>query len=285
MRKSLRQITFRLYLSFFASVLFVFFKLIEGIPRGPKVSTFFLEKVWGRSQKIQTTKGEVYFSCPDWLSRYRAKTLYEKEPETIAFIHSFDSNSIFWDIGANIGIYSIYAGKVKGARTYSFEPSLLNVELLFRNIQLNNLSKKITIIPIALSNKTSILDLYMSKNDLRWAGAHNSMGSNTSFTGDGMTRYITSSQISCTGQDMVEVFELPIPSHIKIDVDGLEGDVIEGLGRLVKEVSFILVEVDYSNKLLNKQVERLMESHNFIRLMEAFNHKYSGNQLWKNSEK
>jgi FkbM family methyltransferase len=282
--KRLLKAPYILYLRFFSSVLFAFLKLVEILPRGRRVSTLFLEKVWSRTEKVKTSNESILFASPDWLSKYRANSFYEKEPETIAFLNTLTKDSILWDVGANIGIYSIYASKVKNVRVYSFEPSLLNVELLFRNVQINDLGSRITILPIALSNKTSILDFYMSKNDLHWAGAHNSIGSNTDFTGDEMKNFITSSQIACMGEDIIKIFKIPFPTHIKIDVDGLEGEVIEGLETILTKVEFILVEVDESNKDLNAQVKNLFGRKNFERIYELNKMRYIGNQLWKNKD-
>ena len=169
--KRLLKAPYILYLRFFSSVLFAFLKLVEILPRGRRVSTLFLEKVWSRTEKVKTSNESILFASPDWLSKYRADSFYEKEPETIAFLNTLTKDSILWDVGANIGIYSIYASKVKNVRVYSFEPSLLNVELLFRNVQINDLGSRITILPIALSNKTSILDFYMSKPNNMWLNA------------------------------------------------------------------------------------------------------------------
>jgi FkbM family methyltransferase len=280
--KKYLKIIYAIYLRLFSSLLLLVLILVEMLPRGRRISTLFFERVWGRFHKVQTEKGPIYFCTPDWLSKFRANSFYEKEPETIKFIETFNTESVFWDVGANIGIYSIYASKLKNTRVYSFEPSLLNVELLFRNVQINDLGEKITIVPIALSNKTSVLDFFMSKNDLRWAGAHNSIGSNTSYTGGRMTDFITSSQVTCRGDDLLKIFNLPIPTHIKIDVDGLEGDVIEGLQTMLKEIKFVLIEVDESNKILNDRVKNMMERENFLRILEVGQVQYAGNQLWKN---
>lgn len=257
---------------------------MEILPRGRRISTLFLEKVWARAEKVKTSGEPIFFTAPDWLSKYRADSFYEKEPETIAFLNTLTKDSIFWDVGANIGIYSIYAGKVLGARVFSFEPSMMNLEILFRNIQRNNLGDQVTIVPIALSNKNSALNLFMSRDDLHWAGAHNSIGSNTSFTGEKMKNFVTQKQISCTGESMIKVFDLTIPTHIKIDVDGLEGDVIEGLGAVIDKIEYFLVEVDDSNKDLDKKIKRLFEAKKFIRLRQAFGELYVGNQLWKNQK-
>ena len=62
------------------------------------------------------------------------KRLFKKEPETISWINNFYKFKInkkikFWDIGANIGVYSIYAGKkYKNIEIVSFEPSTSNLE-------------------------------------------------------------------------------------------------------------------------------------------------------------
>ena len=47
----------------------------------------------------------------NYYTSLRVNTFYSKEPETLKWIDNFneDKNIIFWDIGANIGLYSIYA--------------------------------------------------------------------------------------------------------------------------------------------------------------------------------
>jgi FkbM family methyltransferase len=281
MKKSLRVI-YVVYLKFFSSVLFLLVNSIELLPRGRVVSTFFLEKIWDRTEKVDTTKGPISFAAPDWLSKYRANSLYEKSPETIAFLNTLTKESILWDIGANIGIYSIYAGKVTGARVYAFEPSMMNLELLFRNIQVNNLGDRITIIPLALSDKDSVLDLFMSRENLHWAGAHNSIGQNTSQDGKAMTEPKVSSQLSATGANLISQFNVPAPTHVKIDVDGLESLVIQGLQFYIEKIQYILVEVDANNKSEDSSISSLLKSKNFSKISDFAGNRYVGNQLWKN---
>jgi FkbM family methyltransferase len=281
--KRLLKAPYVLYLRFFSSVLFAFLKLVEVLPRGRRISTLFLERVWARTEKVKTSNGSILFASPDWLSKYRADSFYEKEPETIAFLNTLTKDSILWDVGANIGIYSIYAGKVAGARVYSFEPSMMNLELLFRNVQENNLGNQVTIVPIALSNKNSVLDLFMSREDLHWAGAHNSIGQNINQGGKEMDRPKTSSQISATGSNLISNFALPTPTHIKIDVDGLESLVIQGLEDYLENIKFILVEIDAKNLNENLNISTLLTSKNYSRISEVSGHKFDENQLWKNN--
>ena len=59
----------------------------------------------------------------------------------------------YFGIFANIGLYSCYAAKKNKCNVYAFEPSVFNIELLARNIYINNLSDKIRIISLPLTEK------------------------------------------------------------------------------------------------------------------------------------
>ena len=75
---------------------------------------------------------------------YTDLSFFTKEPETLDWINNFEQkeNLIFWDIGANIGLYSIYNSiKNKDSITISFEPSSSNLRILSRNISINKLKK------------------------------------------------------------------------------------------------------------------------------------------------
>lgn len=71
--------------------------------------------------KITVNGKDLHFATPDARARWRVETLYTKEPDTIAWIERFEPNSVFWDVGANIGIYSLYAAAF-GHEVYAFEP-------------------------------------------------------------------------------------------------------------------------------------------------------------------
>ena len=78
---------------------------------------------------------------------WRAETYETKEPDTIEWIDSFfREGDVIYDIGANIGQYSLYAAKkLKGnCRILAFEPEALNYSKLNKNIVLNNLTDSIT---------------------------------------------------------------------------------------------------------------------------------------------
>ena len=88
---------------------------------------------------------KLSFVTPNPLNIYRVKSFSTKEPETLEWIDSFTNDSVFWDVGANIGLYSCYAATKKGCDVIAFEPSVFNLELLARNISNNQLLEKISI--------------------------------------------------------------------------------------------------------------------------------------------
>lgn len=81
------------------------------------------------------------FYVPNAQCRYRVSSFSTKEPDTLEWMDTIPPGSVIWDIGANVGLYSVYAAKSRGARVFAFEPSVFNLELLARNIFLNQLQQ------------------------------------------------------------------------------------------------------------------------------------------------
>src|SRR5689334_3764195 len=113
----------------------------------------------------KTKSGVIKFFCPGPMPEWRAQTLFTKEPETLEWIDGFDPDSVFWDIGANVGIYTIYAGSRK-LRVNAFEPSSANYYLLNRNIEINGFDDRVLAYCLAFSNQTGPDTFYMSNSEL-----------------------------------------------------------------------------------------------------------------------
>ena len=62
-------------------------------------------------KSIMINKRKVSFFVPNQILDWRIRTYYSKEPDTLVWIKNFKEkkNLVFWDIGANVGLYSIYA--------------------------------------------------------------------------------------------------------------------------------------------------------------------------------
>ena len=139
---------------------YIIFKILNFIDEVFKFITkksvlvWFKEFIHDTSYKnIIINNKEIKFFTPNLLTEYRVMSFYSKEPETLEWIDKFKNkkNSIFWDIGSNIGLFSIYNTlKNKNFTTISFEPSTSNLRVLSRNIFINKFENKIKIFPIPL---------------------------------------------------------------------------------------------------------------------------------------
>ncbi len=120
--------------------------------------------------KICIYGDELCFNVNSELEMYRVESLFDKEPETIAWIDGGTRASegnpvVFYDIGANIGICSFYAAyNARNAKVFSFEPVSNNYISLQSNLWLNKLNN-VTPLNIALSRNRKLTSLYLS--DLR----------------------------------------------------------------------------------------------------------------------
>ena len=273
-------ILFVVYKKVLSSFFLTIFFIINKLPKGKFATSIGLEKIWNITFKNKNENKVYLFHTPNWLTEYRARTLFSKEPETISWIDGFPLNSVLYDIGANVGLYSVYAAKSRNSRVLAFEPSFLNLELLFRNIQTNNLQDKITIIPLSLSNSSKIENFYMQDGDNIWGGAHNSSGSNITYDGKFMDNFVTSSQITISLDLLVEIFQLPTPNYIKIDVDGIEKIILQGALKSLSKATGILIEVDEKDVNQNAEIAKILGNLGFVKL--NLNNKFdlTQNQIW-----
>jgi FkbM family methyltransferase len=207
--------------------------------------------------------GRKVFKIHDYgiITRYRASSFESKEPETIDWIDSFAPGESLLDIGANIGVYSLYAAS-KGSYVVAMEPDALNYALLNLNIRLNNFGKTILPYSVAVHNEAKFSKFNISSYE--WGGALNSFDNTLDFAGN------TYKPVHSQG-----VYGIPLdeflpqinfkPVHIKIDVDGNENLILSGAYNSLRcsKLKSILVELDESR---NDYIEaiQLIEQAGFV---------------------
>lgn len=199
--------------------------------------------------------------CPNSLSLWRAKTLLSKEPDTIEWINSFNEDDVLYDIGANVGLYSTYAA-CKGIQVFAFEPESQNYALLNRNIHLNNLEKKAVAFNIALSSENKI-DCLCLNEFLPGASMHN-LGENLDYNKNKFTSVFKQGILALTLDRLISEFDVTVPHHIKIDVDGLERSIVDGGAQTLKnpKVKSLLIELNTVLKE-NLEVIEILGSYGF----------------------
>jgi len=138
----------------------------------------------------------------------------EKE-QTAAMLREIGEGHTFFDIGANVGYYSILASKLVGAKgqVIAFEPVVRNIAYLQRHLELNK-AENVRIMPFAMSSKSGILSFS--------PGPNSAMGSLDIEGGSGELLVPTT-----TLDEIVDLLGLT-PDVLKIDVEGAETELFRG---------------------------------------------------------
>lgn len=192
-------------------------------------------------------------------SHWRAGTLFTKEPGTLEWLQSFKPDDVLVDIGANVGMYSLYAAVVAGARVFAFEPESQNYAELMRSILLNAAHHKVTAFCVAIGDKPlDVSRLYLSRF---------STGMSFHDFGEASRDYDAQSrfQQGCIGFSLdylVSEGHVPAPTHIKIDVDGHENKVLAGMRQTLAsgKVKTLLLECDPTLPGTKENVDSLLRS-------------------------
>lgn len=176
--------------------------------------------------------GQAVFMTPTETTRWRAKTLLEKEPVTVRWIDRVIApGEILLDVGANVGGYSVLAG-LKGVEVWSIEPEAANHALLVTNLSANGLDSA-RAVRVALSDKAGRGELRLSSSEAG-AACHELGGTGPLMQPvevETIDRLIASKRVRA-------------PDHIKIDVDGIEPKVLAGATKALRRARSLLIEVD-----------------------------------------
>lgn len=216
----------------------------------------------GRIHEVKHGGLTLKFAAPNPLCDWRARTFSTKEPETLEWIDSIPTGAVLWDIGANIGLYSVYAARSRGCRVWAFEPSVFNLELLARNIHANDLTDLICIVPVALSDRLGSSQMRMTTTE--WGGALSTFGREFGWDGEAIRQVFKFQTLGLSMEDAVQRLALPDPDFIKMDVDGLEHFILQGGAAVLQGAKGVLIEVNDDFHAQAKQCQRLLNEAGLV---------------------
>ena len=215
-------------------------------------------------KEVRVDGKKIFFYTPNNLIKWRVKTFFTKEPSTLNWIDSFKENEIFWDIGANIGIYSLYAAVKYDLNVVSFEPSTNNTRILSKNISKNNCHTKIRLFTLPLLDKVNSF-LTMNESSKIEGSAHNSFGKSLNQKGLDFIPINKYKIFGTTINYLLDQKILEVPNHIKIDVDGFEHLILRGADKYLtnSKIQSILVELNENYKEQFTEITHIMKIMNF----------------------
>lgn len=194
---------------------------------------------------LDTDRGNLVFRIDSPGSVPQDPSSERSEPETFEWIRKYiKSGETLWDIGANIGIFSLYTAIKKENKVLAIEPSAESYANLNANIRLNGLDKHIQALCFAGSDQTGLLDLFMK--DSSSGASHNSAGSNANQFGEFEVNGLQA-VVAITLDSLSEIPGMPYPNHIKLDIDGQELNVLKGATKILSGVKSVLIEMEGNN--------------------------------------
>jgi len=193
---------------------------------------------------------------------FRAQKSFHREKVTMHWLRNVvQPEDVIYDIGANVGAYSLYAGyKVKdsGGRVYAFEPAFFNFFSLSRNIEANLLNEIVIPYPVALGRNTREAKFFLS--DTTAGSALHGVGRAES-EGKEFEAKFQQGVFVTTLDEFCNHSGVAFPNHIKIDVDGTESDIVSGMQKTMNDYKLKSVMIEIDRDVSHGDIEaRLIDS-------------------------
>jgi FkbM family methyltransferase len=180
--------------------------------------------------------GKSYrFRCEGARDLRRCMSALVKEAGTYAWITSeVKPGDVFYDIGANIGLYTIMAAREVGSagRVYAFEPHSANFARLVDNIDANGLAQSVNPCSFALNDRSGLIPFnYVS---LTIGSSNSQLGSLRDGEEQEFRPELSEPKAAMALDDLIERHDFLPPHHVKLDVDGNELLVLRGMARTLQ---------------------------------------------------
>lgn len=164
-----------------------------------------------------------------------------------------DDNSVIIDIGANIGVYSIFAAQSKNTIVYAYEPMSNNFNLLRENIKFNKLEKNIFPFDLAIGARKGKRRLYLGASPFHSFYPINETPFNSSY--EDYSKYKDQKYIEVNCISLKDVFEenkIDRCDILKMDCEGAEFEILYNLpDEYFKKIKEIRLE--YHNHSVSKK--------------------------------
>ena len=219
-----------------------------------RLQSDFAQRMVETTLPVETPKGTLSFVLLGKTSAGRAMSLLTKQPATIQWIDSFEPGSVFWDVGASVGVFSLYAALRTDTKVVAFEPAAVNYYLLAANCEANKLYNQVDCLLVGLGDAQAIGTLEISQFK---------PARSFSFRGHKDVPYETKQVALVASIDqLVEQYGLRCPNYIKIDAPGSAEAIIAGASHTLRrpDVRQIHLEVREQSKGGQRIIEMLKQS-------------------------
>lgn len=206
--------------------------------------------------------GDLFIYADSQFERATRTIPCAKEPDTIRWIQTvMQPGDVVFDIGANVGNYSLIIAKHlnKNVRVFAFEPAWFNFMQLNRNVSLNGLETCVFPVCAALSSEIGIS--WLNYSTLEYGSSMHALGKAVKLR-DQEFEPVLRQPVASFSIDETVNFLGAVPNHIKIDVDGIEKEILSGATATLGNSSLrsILVELCSDNPDDQKAIESVLRA-------------------------
>jgi FkbM family methyltransferase len=176
--------------------------------------------------ELAGVQGRFFVRTPEELRILESAGGAGGEQQVVTQVMSFlKPVDVVFDIGANVGLYTVLLSKRVGdaGQVIAFEPEARTYEHLMENLQLNE-RKNVRCFRKALGERTGQASLFTGSVIGGGSLVHQQGGGN----GEEVVEI-------AQGDELVATEKLPTPRAVKIDVEGYEHSVIQGLRHTLSE--------------------------------------------------
>ncbi|ADI31996.1 FkbM family methyltransferase [Staphylothermus hellenicus] len=178
-----------------------------------------------------------YYSLSEASSVYLFYSEYE--PWTWKYLQSLKQDHVFIDVGAHIGLYTIYVANILRGRVIAIEPNPESYEFLLRNIQLNNL-KRVIALNIVAWKEDGRLRLCYTPGDTTRSSVKRIKGQERCVS-------VRARKLDSLLRELnIDRIDL-----VKIDVEGAEREVLQGMEKILEHYKPRLIVEIWRENLKN----------------------------------
>ena len=212
------------------------------------------QTLFNDTMTVDTPRGRLSFVLLG-ASGGRAITMLTRQPATIAWIDTFPANSVFWDVGANIGVYALYAALRDDISVVAIEPAAVNYFVLSANCEANKFDSRMQCLLVGLGKQRSVAPIEVSQF---------AAGQSFSFLGKDQSYQGRQSALVLSMDQLIEDYGLACPNYIKIDVPGISEDIINGAERTLQRTDVREIHIELTTSKPGRRIADTLGRFGFV---------------------
>jgi FkbM family methyltransferase len=222
-------------------------------------------------RRVGIDGSSLRFHVHSWTEEYRIRNVHETW--TIAWMRKLPQGSVVYDVGANIGVGSLIAAEdvARAVKVVAIEPFPVNFASLVKNVVLNGLQDRVTALPVGLGRTSGLFAFNWSGS--RPGAALHSFGQIVRPRTSEVAAPVAHHHCMCYRlDDLVRFPGMPFPTHLKIDVDGGELDVLAGAEEVLRDSRCRGLQIE----VIDTDDDKRERSRGVVELLGGFGYSLAG---------